>query len=203
MTVRSSAAGAPDVWGPRPLGTPPVMQMQIEPAVGAPAPGFRAPTSHGQTLDSESFHGKLAVVLFFLAHPGRPDDELLLDSFDEHLVDFGHERVQLLGVAPSAPRELRERADGQQLAVTILADESGAIARSFGVAAAVDSAVGVSDVADTEAGDAGLAPPATVIIDHEGIIAARVPRTDTAHHVEQVLETLRVSLRPRTGRSSQ
>jgi peroxiredoxin len=187
------------VWGPRRLGTPPMMQMQIEPAVGAPAPGFRAPTSHGQTLDSETFHGKLAVVLFFLAHPGRPDDELLLDSFDEHLVDFGHERVQLLGVAPCAPRELRERADGHQLAVTILADESGAIARSFGVAAAVDSAVGDSDAADT---DAGLDPPATVIIDHEGIIAARVPRTDPTHHVEQVLETLRVSLRPRTGRSS-
>ena len=87
--------------------------------------------------------------------------------------------------------------------MTILADESGAIARSFGVAAAVDSTVGDSDAADTDAdADARLDPPATVIIDHEGIIAARVPRTDPAHHVEQVLETLRVSLRPRTGRSS-
>jgi peroxiredoxin len=164
------------------------MQMQIEPAVGEAAPGFRAPTSHGQTLDSETFHGKLAVVLFFLAHPGSADDELLLDSFDEHLVDFGHERVQLLGVAPCSPRQLRERADVQQLAVTILADESGAIVRSFGVSAAVGD------------DDTDVAPPATVIIDIQGIVAARVPRTDPAHHVERVLEELRVSLRPRTAR---
>ncbi|HEY8216898.1 MAG TPA: redoxin domain-containing protein [Acidimicrobiia bacterium] len=177
------------------------MQMPIEPGTGQPAPGFRAPTSHGQTLDSETFHGKLAVVLFFLTRPGSADDEVLLDSFDEHLVDFGHERVQLLGVAPCSPRALRDRAEAQQLAVTILADESGEIARTFGVSAAVG---------DPDA----LAPPATVVIDRRGVIAARVPRTDAPHHVEDVLEELRrledaidagdrpdVSLRPRTARS--
>jgi peroxiredoxin len=109
--------------------------------------------------------------------------------------------VQLLGVAPCSPRALRDRAEAQQLAVTILADESGEIARTFGVSAAVG---------DPDA----LAPPATVVIDRRGVIAARVPRTDAPRHVEDVLEELRrledaidagdrpdVSLRPRTARS--
>jgi peroxiredoxin len=155
--------------------------MQIEPAVGDVAPAFRAPTSNGQTLDSETFHGKLAVVLFFLAHPGSADDELLLDSFDEHLVDFGHARVQLLGVVHCSPRELRDRADTQQLAVTLLADESGGIARSFGV------------MASSGDRDDDQPLPATVIIDPQGVVAARVPRDDLAHHVEQVLAEVRVS----------
>jgi peroxiredoxin Q/BCP len=178
------------------------MQMPTETTIGRAAPAFRAPTSNGQTLDSETFHGKLAVVLFFLTDPAHPDDQVLLDSFDEHLVDFGHQRVQLLGVAPCSPRALRDRTDVQQLAVTILADEDGAIARSFGAPAAEGAA----------GGERRSSP--TVVIDRQGILAARVPRTDAPRHVEQVLAELRrledaidagerpdVSLRPRTARS--
>jgi peroxiredoxin len=174
--------------------------MPSEPEIGRAAPTFRAPTSNGQTLDSEAFHGKLAVVLFFLRHPGSADDEVVLDSFDEHLVDFGHERVQLLGVVPCSPRDLRERASGRQLAVTLLADEGDGIARSFGAATG------------SQGDDDGAA--ATVVIDRHGIIAARVPRTDPIRHAQQVLTELRrledavdagevpdVSLRPRTARS--
>jgi peroxiredoxin Q/BCP len=174
------------------------MQMPTEATIGRAAPAFRAPTSNGQTLDSETFHGKLAVVLFFLTDPAHPDDQVLLDSFDEHLVDFGHQRVQLLGVAPCSPRALRDRTDLQQLAVTILADEDGAIARSFGAPAAD--------------GETRSAP--TVVIDRQGILTARVPCTDAPRHVERVLAELRrlgdaidageradVSLRPRTARS--
>jgi peroxiredoxin len=76
---------------------------------------------------------------------------------------------------------VRQRAETQQLAVTLLADESGAIARSFGIAAKVGE------------GDAGGMPPATVIIDRQGVVAARVPRDDPVHHVEQVLHEVRVS----------
>jgi peroxiredoxin len=175
--------------------------MPSEPEIGRAAPAFRAPTSNGQTLDSEAFHGKLAVVLFFLRDLGSADDEVVLDSFDEHLVDFGHERVQLLGVVPCSPRGLREHAAGRQLAVTLLADEGNDIARSFGAATA------------RGADDATEAAP-TVLIDRRGVVAARVPRVDSTRHVQQVLAELRrledavdagerpdVSLRPRTARS--
>jgi len=168
---------------------------------GSAAPSFRAPTSNGQTLDSEAFHGKLAVVLFFLAQPGTPDDDVMLDEFDEHLVEFGHQRVQLLGVAPCSAREVRARAEAQQLAVTLLADESGEIARSFGIA-------------DATPGERAATAPPTVVIDRQGIVAAWVPRTEVTGHVADVLRQLGylahaidagyrrdVDLRPRTAQS--
>ena len=174
------------------------MDERAELPIGREAPSFRAPTSNGQTLDSEAFHGKLAVVLFFLADPGTPDDELLLDEFDEHLVDFGHERVQLLGVTACSPRDTRARAERRQLAVTLLADPSGTIARSFGVA---------PETFDDR-------PPATVVIDRQGLVAARIPRRSATGHAAIVLDELRaleddidagrrrdVTLRPRTRRS--
>jgi thioredoxin-dependent peroxiredoxin len=168
--------------------------------IGEAAPWFRAPTSNGQTLDSEAFHGKLAVVLFFVAQPGTPDAELMLDEFDEHLIDFGHARVQLFGVAPCSPRTLREWARSRQFAVTLLADESGEIGRSFGIP-------------DVSHGERPTTAPPTVVIDRQGLVAARVPRTGATGHAEHVLRQLRqiqsavdagdrrdVDLRPRTAK---
>ena len=77
-------------------------------AEGQVAPGYRAPSNKGQTLSHESFVERVPVVLFFLNGLDDADDQLALDAFDELLVEFGHRRVQLLGVVPTTPRELRD-----------------------------------------------------------------------------------------------
>ena len=78
-------------------------------AEGVLAPGYRAPTNKGQTLSHASFVERVPVVLFFLDSLDGADDQLELDGFDDLLVEFGHRRVQLLGVAPATPRAAARR----------------------------------------------------------------------------------------------
>ncbi len=106
--------------------------------VGTAAPDFRAPSSHGQTLDRDSFIGKVAVVLVLL--PDRSDaTDRLLDELDAHLVDFGRARVQLLAVLPASPRDVRTLVEERGLNLTVLADEA---ALADGTASITESYVG-------------------------------------------------------------
>ncbi len=98
---------------------------------GTAAPDFRAPSSHGQTLERESFLDKVALVLVF---PPTDGPDAVLAEFDRRLVDFGHRRVQVLAVLHDTAKEVRSRADSVPLdALTLLADEDGSITEAFGV----------------------------------------------------------------------
>jgi len=132
------------------------------------APGFRAPTNKGQTLSHESFVDRVPVVLFFLNGLDDADDQVELDAFDELLVQFGHRRVQLLGVAPTTPRVLRDSTATR--AVTLLADEDGAIRERFG----------------------GDADPFSVVIDRAGTVAGVVERRSSDHPTEVLDEVDRL-----------
>ncbi len=124
-------------------------------AVGSRAPEFRAPSSHGQTLDQESFLGKVPVVLVF---PAPDRTAALLRSFDDHLVEFGRRRIQVLVVLRETPREVRDLADRDGVSLPILADADGSIAAAFGTGpdqAVVTGADGiVAAVLDVAAGPA-------------------------------------------------
>jgi peroxiredoxin len=132
---------------------------------GHVAPGYRAPSNKGQTLSHESFVERVPVVLFFLDGLEDADDQIALDGFDELLVEFGHRRVQLLGVAPTTPRELRD-ATGTR-AVTVLADQDGAIRERFG----------------------GPDRPFAVVIDRSGTVA-RVVERRSPEHPNEVLDEI-------------
>jgi peroxiredoxin len=133
------------------------------------APGYRAPTNKGQTLSHESFVDRVPVVLFFLDGLDGPDDKLELAAFDDLLVEFGHRRVQLLGVAPTTPRMLRDATESR--AVTLLADEDNAIRERF----------------------ADGASPFAVVIDRVGTVAGVVERRSSEHPTEvlDVVDRLR------------
>ena len=114
---------------------------------------------------------RVPVVLFFLDGLDDADDQVELDTFDELLVQFGHRRVQLLGVAPTTPRALRDTTATR--AVTVLADEDGAIRERFG-------------------GDAG---PFSVVIDRTGTVAGIVERHSSDHPSEVLDEVDRLRAR--------
>ena len=129
--------------------------------VGQQAPAFRAPSSKGQTLESEAFGDRVAIVLFFLDSLDQADDRLELAAFDELLVEFGHRRVQVLGVVTATARELRDATES--LAVPVLADENGTMRAEFG----------------------GLdLLPFTVIIDRHNTVVSVLQRRDSAHPQE-------------------
>lgn len=134
--------------------------------VGERAPDFRAPTSHGQTLDQDAFRDKLALVLFFADEPDDPMTQTEIDGWDEHLVDFGHLRVQVLGVLPLSPKAVRDLAEERNLAVTLLADEGGTLRHDY-----------------TVDGDGD----ATVVVDRAGTVICTVVRDDPIRHAATVL----------------
>jgi peroxiredoxin len=110
-------------------------------------PGFRLPASTGSTLEFASFQGKVPLVLLFLPTGSNRSDELLA-AVDGRLKDFGSERSQVLVVMRITAREAREMADERSLAVPVLADASGAMARDFD--AADEGGRPVAVVADKE-----------------------------------------------------
>ncbi len=146
--------------------------------VGDPAPPFRAPSSNGQTLDADSFHGKVPVALVFLADGRDPTGQVALAELDECLVEFGHRRWQLLVVLPSSPRELRAMSEEAQYAVTILADEAHAISHAF-------------------LGDDPPDHPVAVLVGADGAVVDVVEGDDAAGFADRVLERARGA--PRSG----
>jgi peroxiredoxin Q/BCP len=147
--------------------------------VGDPLPELRAPSSNGQTLERASFVGRVPVVVFFPVPTRDPLDGADLMEWDEHLVDFGHLRVQLLGVVRARPRDLRDAVESGRFSVTLLADEAGEIARRIG--------------GDHE-------PRPTVIADHDGIVVDIVTRSGELGHAREVLDRVR-ELQARLGDS--
>jgi peroxiredoxin len=110
-------------------------------------PGFRLPASTGHTLEYEAFRGKVPLALVFVPDAHTANGVDLLEELDRRLRDFGAERSQALAVVKETARSVRELAEERGLAVPILADASGSMARDFGAAEA-DHAVAL--VADAE-----------------------------------------------------
>jgi peroxiredoxin len=132
--------------------------------IGEQLPDFRAPSNHGQTLERAAFVGKVGMVVFVPSGGTRREPEL--DEWDEHLVDFGRLRVQVLGVLRTTAKTLREQSEEAARAVTLLADEDGRIGASLA---------------------AGAAPVPTLVADRTGTIVDVVPRGDSTGHVVEVL----------------
>jgi peroxiredoxin len=137
--------------------------------VGQTLPDFRAPSNHGQTLERGAFVGKVGMVVFVPADGALRDPEL--DEWDEHLVDFGHLRVQVLGVLRTTAKMLRDESEEAARAVTLLADEDGAI---------------------TAAVAGGIPSTPTLIADRDGTIVDVVERNGSGHVAEVLrrVETL-------------
>jgi peroxiredoxin len=132
--------------------------------IGEQLPDFRAPSNHGQTLERASFVGKVGMVVFVPSGGTLREPEL--DEWDEHLVDFGHLRVQVLGVLRTTAKTLREESEEAARGVTLLADEDGRIGAALA---------------------AGAAPVPTLIADRTGTIVDVVDRDESTGHVVEVL----------------
>lgn len=134
---------------------------------GTPAPDFRAPSSNGQTLDQESFLGKVPLLLVFPGNDRGRAEEILI-AFDAQLLDFGHRRVQVLGIVNDTARSVRELAERLPLpSLTLLADGDGSIANSYGVD-----------------GD-----PWYVLVDREGLVFRSFAHDPQGDYVEHALTT--------------
>lgn len=108
-------------------------------------PDFRLPASTGHTLSLDSFKGKVPLVLVFIPDLHSAEGIALLEELDRRQKDFGSERSQVLAIVKETARSVRELADERDVAVPILADASGAMARDFSVTSDGDAVAVVSD----------------------------------------------------------
>ena len=106
------------------------------------------PASTGGVVDLDRIIGNIPVVLVFLTDPGGPQSLEVMRSLGERLVDFGHERVQVLGVAPVEQSEAMGAEDRVAGHARLLADEDRSVARRFGVTYVAGSVITVLIGAD-------------------------------------------------------
>jgi peroxiredoxin len=143
--------------------------------VGDTIPDFRAPSSHGQTLDRESFLGKLPIAFVVVSDLASATGQSVVGQLDEHLVDFGHARVQLLVVVPASPRDLRRVAEERSYALTLLADEAALHAADDSLSSALVGVLGRDEIG-------------VVVVDAHGTVRHREVLGEIGGSVERVLE---------------
>ena len=170
-------------------GTTP--QEQVHDGDGPPpgtfAPLFRAPASSGQTLDTDSFLGKVPVVLCFA--PGIDDDagwDAVL-GVDEVLAEFSRMRVQVLAVAPATSREVRDETEADDMTLRVLADPNHDLARRFAIESAPGRLTSVivdvdGVVVDTVSSELGAASALTLVDRVRELQAELGDRMSARHH---------------------
>jgi len=65
-----------------------------------PAIGGEIPASTGGVVDLDRIIGNIPTVFVFIESPRSEPGQEVLSALGERLVDFGHDRIQLLAVSP-------------------------------------------------------------------------------------------------------
>jgi len=129
------------------------------------------PASTGGVVDLDRVLGNIPVVLVFMTDPESSASVAVMESLGSRLVDFGHERVQVLGVAATEQSVVMEAEDLAAGNARLLADEDGSVAKRFGVSYVEGSVV-------------------TVLIGADGIEGARWEDVPSGSIADELLERL-------------
>lgn len=150
------------------------------PESGDRAPEFELPDQSGAQVASASFHGRPLVVFFY------PKDESAgctreACSFRDAYQAFRDAGAQVVGISNDPVESHRNFANHHELPYPLLSDESGAVARAFGVGKVL-----------------GLIPRrVTFVIDRDGVILRRFESmVRLERHVDEALEALRDAASP-------
>lgn len=149
-------------------------------------PDFRLPASTGQTLERDSFKGKIPLVISF--HPGfsHPETGSLIEGFNELLADFGSHRSQVLVVVPETAASVRRYAQENGISMPILADPGSDMARAF-------------DAIEAD----GSIEPVLIVTDADGKIVRRFDEVPDEGQPEAALAAIRAegsgALEPERG----
>lgn len=158
----------------------------MTPARTDTVPDFRLPSSTGQTLELDSFRGKLPLVLVF--HPGldHPGTDRIIADFDGLLAQFGAERCQVLVVLPETASDLRSYADEHDVSLPLLADPAHAMARAYEVL-----------------NDDGAVRPVLIVTDSDAVVVRRFDPAPDDGQADAALSAIRAqgsgALEPEKG----
>ncbi|HET6233231.1 MAG TPA: peroxiredoxin [Longimicrobiaceae bacterium] len=140
-------------------------------AVGEQAPAFTARTSDGGTVSLADFRGRQSVLLMFYPQDDTPGCTRQMCAARDEGRDYEAAGVARFGVNPGSAESHREFVDKYTLDFPLIVDQSGEIARAFGVMR-----------------DDGEVSRATFLVGTDGRIAYSAAG---AHGAGEVLEALR------------
>jgi peroxiredoxin Q/BCP len=107
-------------------------QITRVPEVGDPAPGFTLPDAESNPVRLADLRGK-RVVLYFYPKDDTPGCTTEACSFRDAWQELDADGVVVLGISKDSPKSHQKFARKYGLPFTLLADESTAVAQSYGV----------------------------------------------------------------------
>lgn len=147
--------------------------------IGSPAPDFTLPRDGGGELTLSALRPK-AVVLYFYPRDDTPGCTTEAIAFTALLARFEAAGAVVLGVSKDSVAKHDKFRDKHGLAVTLLADEAGAVCEAYGVW-----------VEKTMYGKTSMGiERSTFLIDPAGIVRAVWRKVKVEGHAEAVLEAL-------------
>ncbi len=149
-------------------------KAELKVKVGDTAPAFEGVDDSGKTFKSSDVIGKKIVVLYFYPADFTGGSTAQACGFRDDIEKLGSKDVVVIGVSGDSPETHKMFKAYHKLPFTLLADEKGELAKTFGVP------VGKGGESPTinEKGEKGKAPRGatiqryTIVIDKAGKIAA-------------------------------
>ena len=102
-------------------------------AVGDKAPEFKAPADDGSSWNINKFLGRKFIVVYFYPAAMTGGCTKQACSYRDHRDDLQSAGVEVVGVSGDKIVNLRLFKQAENLNFTLLSDETGAIAKTFGV----------------------------------------------------------------------
>ena len=98
----------------------------------APVLAGEVAASTGGLIDLDRIMGNIPAVMVFIQNPSSERGQEVLDALGRRLVDFGHDRIQLLAVSPVDVSEAMEADSTAVGHVRIVADRDRLLAVHLG-----------------------------------------------------------------------
>ena len=143
-----------------------------EVAVGKPPPDFSFKTHDGESMKLSSLKGK-PVVLYFYPKDETPGCTAEAKDFRDQWKDLEKKGVTVIGISTDTPESHKAFATHHNLPFHLVSDESGTIAKSFGVP-----------------NRAGFLARQTFVIGADGNVKKIYRDVDVSKHVSEVLADL-------------
>lgn len=109
--------------------------------VGAKAPNFDLPNTHGNSVDLNSLLEKGPVVLNFYRGGWCPYCNLELNAYQKHLGEIKELGASLVAISPQTPDNSLSTAEKNELKFEVLSDEGNKTANEFGLVFKLDSSL--------------------------------------------------------------
>ena len=108
---------------------------QKYPHTGQRVPDFALPSSAGQGVATAAYRGRRNLVLTFIGKPAGHNARALLAELAAHYSEFAEEEAEVLAVVGGSVAEAGWIKSSDALPFPVLADEDGAVHRTFGALA--------------------------------------------------------------------